>query len=68
MHRRTSQDGSISSKRIGHNERLVASCRDEFIDRFRKSYRIERFKESPLTVTLACIEYQLSTRDGRTCK
>lgn len=58
----------LSSKTIGHKERLIASCRDETIDRFRKDYRVERGKEPPQTVTLTCIEYTLSTRGGRTCK
>jgi hypothetical protein len=32
----------LSSRRIGHSARLIAHCRDETIDRFRKSYRVER--------------------------
>jgi hypothetical protein len=57
----------LSSKKIGHNGRLVAGCRDETIDRFRKSYRVERDQEPARTVTLVCMEYQLSTKGGRTC-
>jgi len=30
----------LSSRRIGHSARLIAHCRDETVDRFRKSYRV----------------------------
>jgi hypothetical protein len=58
----------LSSKKIGHKGRLIDSCRDETIDRYRKIYRVERYKEPPLTITLICMEYMLSSRGGRTCK
>ena len=58
----------LSSRKIGHSGRLVASCRDETVDRFRKTYRLERSNEPPRTVDFVCMEYQLSTRGGRTCR
>ena len=58
----------LSSRRIGHSARLIAHCRDETIDRFRKTYRAERDQEPARTVTLVCMEYQLSTKGGRTCR
>jgi hypothetical protein len=58
----------LSSRRIGHSARLIAHCRDETIDRFRKTYRVERDQEPPRTVVLKCMEYQLSTKGGRTCR
>src|SRR5262249_7027143 len=58
----------LSSRRIRHWARLIAHCRDETIDRFRKSYRVQRDQELPRTVTLICMEYQLSTKGGRTCR
>jgi hypothetical protein len=58
----------LSSRRIGHRARLIAHCRDETVDRFRKSYRVQRDQELPRTVTLICMEYQLSTKGGRTCR
>jgi hypothetical protein len=57
----------LSSRRIGHSARLIAHCRDEIVDRFRKSYRVERNQEAPRTVTFVCMEYQLTTKGGRTC-
>jgi hypothetical protein len=57
---------SANSRRIGHSTRLIAHCRDETVDRFRKSYRVERDREPPHTVTLVCTEYQLSTKGGLT--
>jgi hypothetical protein len=56
----------LSSQRIGHSARVVA-CRDGTVDRFRKRYRVERGREPPRTATLVCMEYQLSTKGGRTC-
>jgi hypothetical protein len=35
----------LSSRRIGHSARFIAHCRDETIDRFRKTYRVERDQE-----------------------
>jgi hypothetical protein len=58
----------LSSKKIAHKRRLIESCRDEITDRYRKTYRVERDKEPPVTVTLICMEYMLSTRGGRICK
>jgi len=58
----------LSSRRIGHSARFIARCRDETIDRFRKNYRVERDQEPPRIVTLVCMEYQLSTKGGRTCR
>ena len=58
----------LSSKKIAHKRRLIESCRDEIIDRYRKTYRVERDKEPPVTVTLICMEYMLSTKGGRICK
>jgi len=58
----------LFSRRIGHSARLIAHCRDETVDRFRKNYRVERDQEPPRTVTLECMEYQLSTKGGRTCR
>ena len=58
----------LSSRRVGRSARLIARCRDETIERFFKTYRMERDKEPPRTVTLVCMEYQLSTRGGRTCR
>ena len=56
------------SRRIGHSARLIAHCRDETVDRFRKNYRVERDQEPPRIVTLVCMEYQLSAKGGRTCR
>jgi hypothetical protein len=58
----------VSSKKIAHSGHLIAGCRDETVDRFRKSYRVQRDKSPSRTVTLVCMEYQLSTKGGRTCK
>ena len=58
----------LSSRRIEHVTHLIAHCRDETIDRFRKNYRVERDQEPARKVTLICMEYQLSTRGGRTCR
>ena len=58
----------LTSKKTGHVARLAHGCRDETIDRFRKTYRLERDNAPPQTVTLVCMEYQLSTRGGRTCR
>lgn len=58
----------LSSRRIGHSARLMVHCRDETNDRFRKTYRVERDQEPPRTVTLVCMECQLSTKGGCTCR
>jgi len=58
----------LSSKNIGRSARLRFGCRDETFERTRKTYRLEHDKEPPRTVTLVCLEYNLSTRGGRTCK
>jgi hypothetical protein len=69
----TGEDGNrklmltkLFSRRIGHSARLIAHCHDETVDRFRKNYRVERDQEPPRIVTLVCMEYQLSTKGGRT--
>ncbi len=58
----------ISSEGVGHSEDLIAGCRDETVDRFRKTYRVEADKMQPITVKLMCLEYQLSSRGGRVCE
>lgn len=57
-----------ASEETGHTEGLVAGCRDETTDRFRKTYRLERAGAPPATVILDCMEYQLSSRGGRVCQ
>lgn len=57
-----------ASEEGGHTEGLVAGCRDETTDRYRKSYRLERTGAPPATVILDCMEYQLSSRGGRMCE
>lgn len=57
-----------ASEDTGHTEGLVAGCRDETVDRFRKTYRVERDGEAPTNVILECLEYQLSSRGGRVCE
>lgn len=57
-----------ASEETGHSEGLVAGCRDETTDRFRKTYRMERDGMAPATVILKCMEYQLSSRGGRMCE
>ena len=54
-----------SSKRISHQHRMVA-CRDQDTDLYRKVYRYERDGEPARDITMQCMEYQLSTRAGRT--
>lgn len=58
----------ISSEETGHTDRLVLGCRDESIDRFRKTYRVEGGNSDANTVKLNCLEYQLSSRGGRECE
>lgn len=58
----------VSSEDAGHTEKLVLGCRDETSDRFHKTYRVEGGKTSPATVKLMCLDYQLSSRGGRTCE
>lgn len=57
-----------ASEETGHTDGLVAGCRDETIDRYRKTYRLEREGAAPTTVILECLEYQLSSRGGRECE
>lgn len=57
-----------SSEDAGHTEKLVLGCRDETNDRFRKTYRVEGANTSPATVKLMCLDYQVSSRGGRTCE
>lgn len=58
----------VLSRETGHSGGLVANCRDETIDRFRKTYRVERDNMRPSTVRLICVEYQLSSKGGRNCE
>lgn len=58
----------VSSRRTGKSDTLVAGCRNEIIERFTKTYRIEITGEAPRTVTFTCMDYQLTTRGGRTCR
>ena len=58
----------ISSEETGHTDRLVLGCRDESIDRFRKTYRVEGGNSDANRVELNCLEYQLSSRGGRECE
>jgi hypothetical protein len=62
--RRKAAFAELSSKQISHKARLVCG-RDETIDVFRKVYRFMREDEPPRTITMQCMEYQLSTRGGR---
>jgi hypothetical protein len=57
-----------SSEDTGHKEGVVLGCRDETFDRFRKTYRVEGDKTPATTVKLMCLDYQLSSRGGRTCE
>jgi hypothetical protein len=54
-----------SSKLIAH--RIVHGCRDEITDRFRKVYRYKTDDAPQRDVTLECIDYNLTTRGGRSC-
>jgi hypothetical protein len=54
-----------SSKLISHRHRMVA-CRDEDTDLYRKVYRYERDGEPARDIAMQCMEYQLSTKGGRT--
>lgn len=58
----------VASRRTGKSDTLVAGCRNEIIERFSKTYRIEMSGEAARTVTLMCMDYQLTTRGGRTCR
>ena len=58
----------VSSEDAGHTEKVVLGCRDETNDRFRKTYRVEGAKTPATTVKLMCLDYQLSSRGGRTCE
>jgi hypothetical protein len=55
-----------SSKEIWHRHHLVCG-RDEDTSVERKVYRVERANTAPITVTLQCREYLLTTRGGRPC-
>ena len=54
-----------SSRKISGRSRQICG-RDETTDIFRKVYRYQRASEAPRAITMQCIEYQLSTRGGRT--
>jgi hypothetical protein len=54
-----------SSKQISHQHRMVA-CRNQDTDLYRKVYRYQRDGEPAHDITMQCMEYQLSTRGGRT--
>lgn len=58
----------VSSKKIGHSTKLLFSCRDETKDRFTKTYKVEIAGEPARTVMLTCMDYNLSTKGGRTCR
>lgn len=58
----------IASEDTGHTDKVVLSCRDETTDRFNKTYRIESGTTPAATVKLQCLDYQLSSRGGRTCE
>ena len=47
------------------SSRTIPGCRDETRTHYRKTYRVEHGTETPLSVTLDCWEYTLSTRGGR---
>jgi hypothetical protein len=53
-----------SSRRISHKHKLICG-RDEDTDIFRKVYSFQRENEPARDITMQCMEYQLSTRDGR---
>jgi len=55
-----------SSKEISHRHHLVCG-RDEDTTIERKVYRVERPNATPISVTLQCREYLLTTRGGRPC-
>lgn len=57
-----------SSKRTARIKKLIDGCRDEITERFTKTYRVEIGAEPARTVTLSCMEYQLSTTGGRKCR
>lgn len=57
-----------SSKRTARTKKLIDGCRDEVTERFTKTYRVEIGTEAARTVTLSCMEYQLSTTGGRKCR
>ena len=57
-----------SSKRTARIKKLIDGCRDEITERFRKTWRLEIGAEPARTVTLSCMEYQLSTPGGRKCR
>ena len=53
-----------SSRRISHTHKLICG-RDEDTGIFRKVYSYARENDPPHDITMQCMEYQLSTRDGR---
>ncbi len=55
-----------SSRKTSSRSKLVCG-RDETVDIFRKVYRYEHGGEAARDITMQCIEYQLSTRGGRSC-
>jgi len=57
-----------ASRTISRRQALIAHCRDEERARVRKTYLVERTGAAPVTTTLTCLEYTLSTRGGRQCR
>ena len=53
-----------SSLQIKATQRRVGP-RDEYVTTFRKVYRYQRGTETPRDITMECIEYDLSTKGGR---
>ncbi len=53
-----------SSHKISHTHKLICG-RDEDTDLYRKVYSYQREDEPVRTITMQCMEYQLSTRGGR---
>jgi len=58
----------MSSRRTGHSDTVVHGCRSEIIERFTKTYRVEMPGQPAQTASFACMDYQLTTRSGRTCR
>jgi hypothetical protein len=53
-----------SSRQISHQHKLICG-RDEDTVIYRKVYRYQREEEPARTISMQCLEYQLSTRGGR---
>jgi hypothetical protein len=53
-----------SSRKISHTHKLICG-RDEDTDLYRKVYSYQRENEPVRTITMQCMEYQLSTLGGR---